>query len=184
MAAAKGKNKSSMIALGGIIAALSLALMFATGIIPIATYALPALSGMLLIAIAIEFSTKWAFVVYAAIAILSLIVVPDKEAALLFVFFFGHYPIVKAFLERIKNRYVEWAAKLGVFNLCVLACYGIIFYVFNMQGVIESFGGFGKYGLLVFLGLGNLAFVLYDICLTRLITFYVKYIRVKVLKRI
>ena len=42
-------SKSGKIALGGLLTALGVVLMFLTGLIPIGTYALPAIAGVLLI---------------------------------------------------------------------------------------------------------------------------------------
>ena len=38
-----------------------------------------------------------AWMIYAAVAVLSLLFAADKEAALLFVLFFGYYPVLKIF---------------------------------------------------------------------------------------
>ncbi len=184
MTAAKKNRTSFKVALGGIITAFALVVMLATGIIPIGTYTFPALAGILLIAVVVELGEKWAAAVFAATAVLSLLIAPDREAGLLYLFFFGHYPILKSLIERLHKRVLEWVLKFIVFNACVLTCYGIIFYVLQMQYVIESFQEFGRYSLLIFLGAGNLAFGVYDLALTNLITFYIKWIRVKVLKRL
>ena len=85
-------RNSSKTALGGIVAALSVTMMFLTAVIPTLTYALPAAAGVLLIIVVIDVDKKWAFGVYAAVSLLSLLVLPDKEAAVMYVFFFGHYP--------------------------------------------------------------------------------------------
>ncbi len=63
--------------------------MFLTGLISIGTYALPAFSGILLIVVVIELGAGWAWPVYIASSILSLLIAGDKEAAMLFVVFFG-----------------------------------------------------------------------------------------------
>lgn len=182
---AANRNKTSFkVSLGGIITALSLILLVGTGIIPIATYALPGLAGALIICIVIELGYKWAFSVFAATALLSLLLTPDREAALLYLFFFGHYPIIKSLIEHIKNRVVEWVLKLSVFNLCVFGCYAIIFYVFQMQYVIDSFKEFGQYALPIFLVAGNLTFVLYDFALSSIILFYTRWVRVKLFRRV
>ena len=78
-------SKSGKIALGGLLTALGVVLMFLTGLIPIGTYALPAIAGVLLIVAVIEIGAKWAWMIYAAVAVLSLLFAADKEAALLFV---------------------------------------------------------------------------------------------------
>ena len=51
-------NHSGKVALGGMVTALCVVLMFLTGVIPIATYALPAVSGVLLVVIVIEMGAK------------------------------------------------------------------------------------------------------------------------------
>ena len=76
-----------------------------------ATFALPALAGLLMIMIVIEMGARWAWPTFAVVAILSVFFVPDKQAALLYVIFFGYYPILKALIERLKNKIVQ-----GVFS--------------------------------------------------------------------
>ena len=93
--------------MGGIASALCLLLMILT-IIPIATYTMPALAGMVLIVVVIENGYSTAWMVYAAVGFLSLFICPDKEAAMLFVGFFGYYPILKGKLEKIRVRMVEY----------------------------------------------------------------------------
>ena len=113
-------SKSGKIALGGLLTALGVVLMFLTGLIPIGTYALPAIAGVLLIVAVIEIGAKWAWMIYAAVAVLSLLFAADKEAALLFVLFFGYYPVLKSFLERISNKVLSWISKFAVFNVAVV----------------------------------------------------------------
>ena len=47
-------KKSTQVALGGLAAALCTLLMFLTGMIPFATYALPAAAGIVLVAVVVE----------------------------------------------------------------------------------------------------------------------------------
>lgn len=59
----KEKNtfrNSSKTALGGIVAALSVTMMFLTAVIPTLTYALPAAAGILLMIVVIEIDKRWA----------------------------------------------------------------------------------------------------------------------------
>lgn len=85
--------------MGGIVSALSLVLMISVAVIPFLTYALPAAAGMLIVFMVIETDKKWAFGVYAAVAILGVLLVPDKEVAVMYIAFFGYYPILKAVME-------------------------------------------------------------------------------------
>lgn len=164
-------RNSSKTALGGIVAALSVTMMFLTAVIPTLTYALPAAAGVLLIIVVIDVGKKWAFGVWAAVSILSLLVLPDKEAAVMYVFFFGHYPIVKALLEgKINSKILLWILKLLIFNVSVVAAYLIIIYVFQLP--LEEMEEFGKWGVWALLGMGNVVFVIYDVALSRLVTLY------------
>ena len=144
-------SKSGKIALGGLLTALGVVLMFLTGLIPIGTYALPAIAGVLLIVAVIEIGAKWAWMIYAAVAVLSLLFAADKEAALLFVLFFGYYPVLKSFLERISNKVLSWISKFAVFNVAVVACFFLA--VNFLQLPEDSFTVFGIYLPWVFLAM-------------------------------
>ena len=136
-----GMKQSSQTAFGGILTALSVVLMFLTGIIPFLTFALPALAGALLILIVMEIGPKWALCVYAAVSILSLLVVADKEAAMMYAAFFGYYPVIKSFLESKLPRVVEWIVKFLIFNAAMVLAYVIIIFVFGMPlDEMEEFG--------------------------------------------
>ena len=173
-------SKSGKIALGGLLTALGVVLMFLTGLIPIGTYALPAIAGVLLIVAVIEIGAKWAWMIYAAVAVLSLLFAADKEAALLFVLFFGYYPVLKSFLERISNKVLSWISKFAVFNVAVVACF---FLAVNFWQLPEdSFTVFGIYLPWVFLILGNAVFLIYDIALSGLVATYVEKLHHRVTK--
>lgn len=72
-------KKSTQVALGGLAAALCTLLMFLTGMIPFATYALPAAAGIVLVAVVVENGASTAALVYGAASILALFVVPDGK---------------------------------------------------------------------------------------------------------
>ena len=173
-------SKSGKIALGGLLTALGVVLMFLTGLIPIGTYALPAIAGVLLIVAVIEIGAKWAWMIYAPVAVLSLLFAADKEAALLFVLFFGYYPVLKSFLERISNKVLSWISKFAVFNVAVVACFFLA--VNFLQLPEDSFTVFGIYLPWVFLILGNAVFLIYDIALSGLVATYVEKLHHRVTK--
>lgn len=173
-------SKSGKIALGGLLTALGVVLMFLTGLIPIGTYALPAIAGVLLIVAVIEIGAKWAWMIYAAVAVLSLLFAADKEAALLFVLFFGYYPVLKSFLERISNKVLSWISKFAVSNVAVVACFFLA--VNFLQLPEDSFTVFGIYLPWVFLILGNAVFLIYDIALSGLVATYVEKLHHRVTK--
>jgi hypothetical protein len=176
-------KKSAQIAVGGVFSALCLLLMFLTGLVPFATYALPMLAGSMLVAVVIENSRRTALMVYASVSVLSLFIVPDREAAILFVGFFGYYPILKEKLERLKSYALEWAAKLLVFNAAIVVSYLAGAYLLGMSELLEGMGDFGRFTNLILLAAGNALFLLYDYALTKYITVYFRWFRPTFLRR-
>lgn len=163
---------SYRVALGGIVAALCLVTMFLAGIIPPLYIILPMAAGILMMIIAVEVSSKWALLTYIAVSLLSMIITFDKEAALLFIMFFGHYPILRLHIERIRATAIRRLLKLTLFNLCIILFYFITVYFFGLDQMIEEFNDIGRYGEYIMLALANILFVLYD---TNLRNFYIIY---------
>ena len=164
------KFRSFKAAFGGIIAALSIVLMFSTGLIPTLTYAIPAVSGALLMAIVIEISPVFAGAIYVAVSILSLLIVADKEAAVMYAAFFGYYPIIKSFIEKHTNKTLSWIIKYIIFNIAMITSYFIVSKVFMIT--FDDIEFIGRFALPLLLLVGNMVFALYDIALTRLVTTY------------
>lgn len=161
---------SYKVSLGGIIGALSLCLMLLTSVIPFGTFAVPAFAGMMLICVVIELGYRWAFVVYAIVSTMSLLLLADKEAALYYVVFLGFYPIIKSLIEKLKTILVQLVLKYAVFNICMVLAFYLSIYVFSIPK--ESFSLFGVYLPWVFLILGNIVFLVYDFCVSRIVTVY------------
>lgn len=176
-------NKNSFdVALCGIIASLSILSMFMSGIIPVLMYTMPAISGALLIVIVIEVNKKWAWTTYAAVGVLSLFVTPLKDSSILFILFLGYYPILKSNFEKIKNKALCWVAKIVVFNAAAILFYQILIRFVSDSEMLEEAGSLGKIGVLLLLLAANVAFVIYDIALTRLISSYINWFRKKYLR--
>lgn len=162
--------KSRKVAFGGIIAALSLGFMLLTGVFPFGTYAFPCFAGILLTAIVIEFGTVWAIGVYCGVSVLSFLIVSDKEAALYYTLILGIYPVLKSIFERIPLKWLGFLVKLVYFNIFAVAAFFLSVYVLGVP--IESFSLFGVNMPLLFLFMGNIVFIVYDICVTRLVSVY------------
>ena len=171
------------VALGGMVAALCIVLMMLTGLLPMAEFALPALAGVLLIMLVVEISPKWAFLVYLAVAILSLLLAPSKDSAVFFTALLGWYPIAKSKLENIKKPVLEWVWKVLIFNISIGAGLAAAVYMFRLSDYVEILQDAVWMLVLGWLFL-NAVFVIYDIALTRLITAYIKWFRPKYIQKI
>lgn len=160
-----GRNSAKPMALGGVMAALAVVIMCMGGIIPVATYVCPMLCALLL-AVVLRFVGKriaWAW--YAAVAVLSLLLGPDKEAAAVFVFL-GYYPIIKPWVDK-RRLPVLW--KLLIFNGAIGIMYALLLYLFRLDQVVSDFSEFGLVLTLLTLALGNGTLFLLDILLGRIV---------------
>ena len=63
----KRSSESRKIALSGVFGSLAAVLMLMGGILPLATYVAPALAGILIVPVAIEFGIKTGYVLYACL---------------------------------------------------------------------------------------------------------------------
>lgn len=172
------KTRTQKMAFSGVTAALCVAVMFLTGVIPVATLALPAVAGCFLIAVVVEAGIKWGFCVYGVVSVLSLLVVSDREAVLFFVFFFGYYPVLYAVLSRMKNRWLSITAKYAIFNAAI-ALETYISVVF-LQIPIDEIPFLGAYTLVLWFLVANIVFFVYDRAMDGLILTYLKKIQPKV----
>lgn len=150
-------------ALGGMLAALAVVIMSLGGLIPMATYVCPMLA-MLNLQLVLQLCGRrvgWAW--YGAVAILSVLLGPDKEAAAVFVFL-GYYPLVKPLLDRTR---LKWLWKLLLFNTASVVMYWLLLHLFGMEQLANEFAqmGYGMLGLT--LVMGNVTFLLIDRILER-----------------
>ena len=85
----KRKSKSWSMAYCGMAAALCVALMLLGTIIPIAMFIAPAVASFLIATVCVECGITMAWTAYAAVSLLALLFVPDKEIALIFTVLLG-----------------------------------------------------------------------------------------------
>ena len=165
-------NQSSKVAFGGIITALCTVLMILTGFIPFGTYALPAIAGVLMVVVVLELGANWAWAIFAAVSVLAFLLAADTEAKIMFILFFGYYPILKAGIEKLRKPALCYLIKFSVFNAAMIASFFILVYVFGVPQ--ESYTVFNINMPFVFLAFGNAVFLLYDYAVSTLITTYLQ----------
>ena len=152
------RNKeASAIALGGVMAALAVVFLCLT-VIPVATFVSPALCMLLLRIVARQCGRRIGWAWYGAVAILSILLSADKEAAAVFVFL-GYYPILKPKLDKLP---LKWLWKLILFNVAILLLYTLLLHVFGVAQVIEDFEELGTVMTIVTLIMGNATFFMLD----------------------
>lgn len=145
-------------ALGGILAAMAVVIMNMGTLIPVATYACPMLCIVLLKVVLTICGNRIAWAWFGAVAILSALMAPDKEAAAVFAFL-GYYPIVKPWLDRRK---LPWLWKGVLFNTAILVLYWLLMHLVGLSQVTAEFEELGIAMTAVLLVLGNVTFFLLD----------------------
>lgn len=163
------RSNTGRIALCGVLSGFSVAVMLLSSIDIGMTYALPMIAGMVLIVPVLEFGTRTAVTTYASTALLSLILPANKESALMYLFLFGLYPVLKRYFDRIEKRSLRILVKACYFNAAAIAAVGLASWVFQIP--IDD-GTLGKYAVPLLLAAGNLAFIVYDIAISRCVAVY------------
>ena len=152
---------ASSVALGGVLAALALVIMGLGGMIPVATYVLPVIA-MLLLKVVLKICGRrvaWAW--YGAVAILSVLICPDPEAAFVFVFI-GYYPILKPWMDSKRGGIIY---KILLFNGTMLVLYWSLMHIMGMTALQQEFSEMGNVMVILLLILGNLTFFMLDFVL-------------------
>ena len=177
-------NRSSRrMAVSGMMVALGTAVRLLGGVLPIATFCCPALAGLVLLPLVFDGSRTHALSAWAVIALLSLMLCPDKEAALLFAFL-GWYPVMKWWIDaRIRRRWLRRLVKLAVWNACIAAMYALIFYVLKLDQVLADYEEMTRAMAALTLLLGNVTLAVYDVALVRFAAVYLRRLRPRLLKK-
>lgn len=148
-------------------AALASVVMLAS-YIPYITYASAALAGVLFVVPVIELSKTKAFLTFLVTAVFALLFA-EPYSKVLFVCFFGYYPILKAVIEKIKNGAVALVLKLLCFNAAAVLSFLALNFVVSIP--------FSKTVLTPALTLAavlvaNVVFLLYDYGINGVVQFY------------
>ncbi len=171
------KHTSYKVAVGGVVSALCLTLMFMTGVFPLLSMAIPIYAGALMIIVAKEVSVSWAFSAYCAVSLLSMFLTPDKEAATLFIVFFGYYPIILPKLDKIKLAPLKIGVKALIFNSAIIIWYKTTMYLLGIYNYLADLAFLGKFAVPALLIFINLVFLLYDYTISMILEIYVNWFR-------
>ena len=122
-------------ALGGMLTAVSVVIMCLGSVIPINTYVCPVLCILVTRPVLDRCGRRIGWCYYLATAILSLLLAPDREAALVYAFL-GYYPMIRPFFEKLGP--VKGVAKLVFFTLAGAAAYGVLLLVMGVGAAMNE----------------------------------------------
>lgn len=158
-------KKTRLITTSALLISLSMVFLYLSTFFPTMQLCFVAAASLFVVAQVIESGMNGGLSVFVGSCILGFIIVPDKTSVLLYTLFFGYYPLVKSFAERYNNAIIRWVLKLVVMNAALAV---ILIFFGELIFAISEF----EYGVWAFAALFELAFILFDLGLTRLIGFY------------
>lgn len=159
------KNKTKRVALAGVLSAAAVVLMSLGSVITALDMTAAFAAGFAVIIARIECDRVTAWSVYAAAGLLSFLLLPNKNTAIVFLCYGGIYPIIKEFCELIKIKPVMWAVKIIASNILLTAVVWL-----GMYFTVETDEPLGFVWWVYVLG--NFIFLAYDIALTLIISKY------------
>lgn len=152
-----------------VLAALGVICLALGSLVQVLDLSMAVIASLFVVFAVIELGDKYAWLVYAVTAILSVLLIPAKTAPLVYLCFAGFYPIIKAKLEGRMARVLSWILKIVLFNAMLALAVFLLLKVFLISVPSPHY-----YWFLLLL---TPVFLLYDVALTRLVTFYLFKIR-------
>ena len=152
--AAKKTGTSQIVALCGVAAALGVVLMLAGSLIGVGIYAAPMVVGLLLLPVRGRCGTGAALLCFLTTTLVSALLGVEAEQWILYLVFFGWYPLVWRKLSSLP-RAARIVAKFLCFNVPVIAAELLLIFIVTPQTVtiLPALG---------MLALANVTFALYD----------------------
>ena len=129
-----------------------------------ATYVCPILCTLICNSVLLLCGKRYSWMYYITASFLALLLGPDREASVLFVFL-GIYPCIRVYMERFHLRII---IKLLYFNIATAVATWISAYVLGLTDLIEEFTFYGNIGLMIIIVLANVTFYLLDLLIFRM----------------
>ncbi len=145
--------------------ALQIVILYLGALLDVLDISAAALAGFVNVWAVIELGSFYPWVMWAVTATVSLLLLPAKAPAVLYLLLAGYYPMLKNLFEKC-NKVISWALKIVVFNAALALT---LFVCIKFLGMEDAWGG--KMTAVLF-AVGNPTFVIYDIAATRLIRVY------------
>ena len=159
------REQSRKVALCGVLCGLAVVVLLLGGLFSLAVYCAPLLAMAVLLPVLEEYGPGTAGAAYGAVAILALLLVPDRETALVYVFF-GWYPLLRPRIAALPSLPVRLVCRLGVCGLSMFLLYGVTIRLLGLTAVTEELGGGWLTAALA--AMGCAVFLLLDLALGRL----------------
>ncbi len=116
--------KSKDVAYLGVLLGLNQLFIILSSVIETNTIILMAAAALIVGAVVVEFGGKTGIVFYIASCILGFFLTFNKVEIITYVCFFGHYSIIKHYIEtKTFNKYISYCIKIAFYNFSLLIMY-------------------------------------------------------------
>ena len=166
------RDKTRRMVVSALMSAFGVALLYFGEIVDVLNASMAVLASLCCFFAVIEYGCAYPWLIYAVTGTISAVILPKKEAAMMYILFFGFYPIIKAKAEN-KGRLVRWIIKEGTFNLALALMLLLYKFVFTPD-VSEP-----PLMYIATVVLAEIAFLLYDKALEKMALLYVRKIKPK-----
>lgn len=159
-------SNSKKMAYGGFYTAITILLLYLSSMLPTSKLALLTIVSSIIPLSLMTTGMKNTLIVYSSSFVISFFM-GLREMSLLYLLFFGIYGIVKYYIEKISKLLIEIILKLISFNISLVIILFILkTTVINISNITLPF-----YALII---LAQFTFLIYDYCLTLIIFFITK----------
>ncbi len=156
-------RNTKKLSFAALMSALGVAFMYGGAMLEVFDLSTAALASICVTLTLVELGMRYAWLTFAVTGVLSLLLLPQKLAAIFFLGFLGFYPMAKAFFERKFRGWRCLVLKILLLNACTALMLLAVRYVMTEALWFE----------IMTLVLANIVFVVYDVALTRLLRAYV-----------
>jgi len=178
----KMREKTYRTAFGGIMAALATVMLFLGSVFPFAEIAGPAVASVCVLLTAAELSSRAAVMVWLSVSLLSVMTVPDKEAAMLFTVFFGWFPLLKKAVEKKMSFVPGLLVKIAAFNLSVIGSYWVVLNLIKAESFTQEFAEYSTAMYIAVVVLSNITMLTLDYALSKILLLYVNVWRPRIVR--
>ena len=161
-------SAAKRLSLCAVLAALGVVILVLAAVYPALAPAFAALAGLFGAVAVIHCGPLWALGVWLVCGGLGLLLSPAKGAAVLYLLFFGWYPVAKSGIEHMQSLPLSWAVKLLTAAASIVCAYLVYYRLFVSTQLYAWYLYLGAMAVLL------VVFAAYDIAFSALISFYLR----------
>ena len=165
-------KKTKYLTVSAMLAALGVLILAIGSFFEVLDISVAVIASLLAVYAVIEIGGAYPWLIWLVTSVLSLLLLPQKTPAIFYAVFLGYYPILKEKLEKLRT-WLSLVCKLVSFHLAL----GLIVLILRLflPSQLEM-GGLSWMPILLYVA-SLVCFLVYDVALTRLITYYLLRLR-------